>query len=38
VVRTRSRRRAADAGSIEIEVAQLRDLDLKALRLRAGRL
>jgi hypothetical protein len=30
----RSSRRAADAVSIEIEVAQLRDLDLKALRLR----
>jgi Protein of unknown function (DUF2924) len=34
VVRKRSRRRAADAGSIEVEVAQLRDLDLRALRLR----
>jgi Protein of unknown function (DUF2924) len=34
VVRTSSGRHAADAGSIEIEVAQLRDLDLRALRLR----
>jgi len=34
VVRKRPSRRAANAGSIEIEVAHLRDLDLKALRLR----
>jgi len=34
VARKRSSRRARDAGSIEIEVADLRDLDLKALRLR----
>jgi Protein of unknown function (DUF2924) len=34
VVQKWSSRRAADAGSIEIEVADLRDLDLKALRLR----
>jgi hypothetical protein len=34
VVRKKWSRRAADAGSIEIEVAQLRELDLKALRLR----
>jgi Protein of unknown function (DUF2924) len=34
VVRKRSSRRAANAGSIEIEVAHLCDLDLKALRLR----
>ena len=34
MVRKRSSRRAADTGSIEIEVADLRDLDLKALRQR----
>jgi hypothetical protein len=34
VVRKRSSRRPADAGSIEIDVAHLRDLDLKALRQR----
>jgi Protein of unknown function (DUF2924) len=34
VARKRSIRRAADAGSIEVEVAHLRNLDLKALRLR----
>jgi Protein of unknown function (DUF2924) len=34
VVRKRSSHRAADPGSIEVEVAGLRDLDLKALRLR----